>query len=56
MVAIVGQLFGGWQAEKLAELALHGVWDWVKEQLMKGKASSAVGSYWPIIPNPSSTV
>ena len=31
-------------------LTLHGVSDWVQVGMMKGKVSSAVGIYWPIIP------
>ena len=38
------------KVKSLVELPLHRAWDWVKERLMKGKVSSAAGSYWPIIP------
>jgi hypothetical protein len=50
IVAIVGQLPGGSRGEKLLELALHGVSDWVKVRLMKSKVSSAVGNHLAIIP------
>ena len=36
--------------KQLAELALPQVSDGAKLRLMKGKASSAAGIYWPIIP------
>ncbi len=36
--------------ENLIELGLRGVSDRVQVRLMKGKVSSAAGSYWPIIP------
>ena len=37
-------------ARQRSELSLHKAWDLVKGWLMKGKASSAAGVYWPIIP------
>jgi hypothetical protein len=36
--------------KQLVELPLHEAWDLAKRSLMKGKASSAAGIYWPIIP------
>jgi hypothetical protein len=36
--------------KNLIELGLRGVSDRVQVRLMKGKVSSAAGSYWPIIP------
>ena len=39
-----------WECARV-ELGLHGVLGWVVVRLMKGKASSATGILWPIIPN-----
>jgi hypothetical protein len=50
MVAIVGQLFGGSQAEKIGRIAFTRGLGLVKGRLMKGKVSSGAGIYWPIIP------
>jgi hypothetical protein len=50
MMAIVGQLSGGSQAEKLGRIAFTRGLGLVKVRLMKGKVSSGAVIYWPIIP------
>jgi hypothetical protein len=36
------------QSERFAKMPLHGVWDGVNLQLMKGKVSSPAEIYWPL--------
>jgi hypothetical protein len=46
----IGERFSQVGPQQRSELSLDGAWDLVKGRLMKGKASSTAGIYWPIIP------
>ena len=50
MAAITGPLSGASQAERIGQIAFTRDLGLGKPRLMKGKASSGVGIYWPVIP------
>jgi hypothetical protein len=50
MIAIVGQLSGNSQTQRIGRIAFARGLGLGKARLMKGKVSSGAGIYWPIIP------